>query len=144
MRFARNARAFSGQMDATPAVTVLFLLLMFIVAHSSLVFAPAIRIRLPEAGALPGVTGPTLVVTIDTGGQLYYENQPVSEEVLERKLIKAVKASDEPLTLLVQMDVNVRHERFVRVCELARAAGMSEVDVATRLPLLPGPGKYQR
>jgi biopolymer transport protein ExbD len=140
MRFARNAKIFRGQIDAAPVAALFFVLLMFLVAHSSLVFAPGIRIRLPEAGVLPGITNATLVVTIDTGGQLYYENQLVSEQALQQKLADAVRRATEPLTLLVQADVDVRHQKFVRVCELARAAGIAEVDVATRLPLFSSPG----
>lgn len=135
MRFARNAKTFRGQIDAAPVATVFFVLLIFLVVHSSLVFAPGIRIRLPAAGTLPGITNATLVVAIDAGGQLYYENQLVPEATLQRKLTEAVKRGSEPLTLLVQADADVRHEKVVRLYELARTAGIQEVVIATRLPL---------
>jgi len=144
MRFARNAKTFRGQIDAAPWAALFFLVLLFLVVHSSLVFAPGIRIRLPEAGTLPGITNATLVVTIDAGGQLYYENQLVSTNLLQRRLADAVKRGNEPLTLMVQADIEVRHQKLVELCELARQAGIQEAVMATRLPLFTPPSGDRR
>jgi biopolymer transport protein ExbD len=144
MRFPRNAKVFRGQIDAAPVATVLFLTLMFLLVHSSLVFAPGVRIRLPDAGPLPGITNATLVVVIDAGGQLYFENQLVDEPALQGRMAEAVKRAHEPLTLLLQADGDVRHEKLMRVYELARKAGIDETALAARLPLFPGPGNDRR
>ena len=49
MKFPRNARIFRGQLDASPFVGVLFLVAIFLLLNSSLVFVPGIAINLPEA-----------------------------------------------------------------------------------------------
>ena len=48
MRLPRNVKVFRGQLDAAPFAGMLFLVLMFLVLQSKLVFTPVIPLRLPE------------------------------------------------------------------------------------------------
>ena len=59
MRLPRNVRIFRGQLDAAPFLGVFFILLMFILLHTSLVSHPGVEIQLPFSGELPGPDGPT-------------------------------------------------------------------------------------
>ncbi|MDX1952505.1 MAG: biopolymer transporter ExbD [Verrucomicrobiota bacterium] len=218
MRLPRNHKVFRGQIDAAPVVGVFFLLSLFLLLHSSIVFTPGVRvsinspgssstnrpvvfiqanseiryqgrryqfaefeaelreqfrdgkvprmfllhtesastgwtaeqvralatelgsqvelpgtrIELPEAGELPGTANPAVVVAINLNGQLFFENQIIKEELLRKKLEAAVREARGPLTLILQMDKEVALERFVRLSEMAREAGLQEVVIATR------------
>jgi biopolymer transport protein ExbD len=130
MRFQRNSRIFTGRLDAAPFATVLFLLGMFLLL-TSMVYTPGVRIDLPSANDLPGTDKPSVTVAIDTNGRLFFENQVVEEAELRQKLARAVTNSAQPLTLVVQADKNVTHDKFIRLTMLARDAGISSAWLAT-------------
>jgi biopolymer transport protein ExbD len=143
MKFPRNARIFRGQLDAAPFVTVLFLVVMFLLL-ASLTYTPGVRLQLPVASDLPGTDKPTIAVAIDANGLLYFENQVITEDVLQNKLREAARAAPEPLTLVVQADKSVSYERLIRLTLLAREAGIPEAWLATLPPPLASPPASQR
>ena len=80
MRFPRNKQIFRGQLDVAAFAGMLFILLVFILLRSQLVFTPGVPIRLPVEDELPGVIGPRLVVvSLDATGQ----ERLMKEAVLE-------------------------------------------------------------
>jgi biopolymer transport protein ExbD len=131
MKFPRNARIFRGQLDASPFVGVLFIVVLFLLLNSSLVFTPGVPIHLPPSPELPGPTNATLTVTMDRAGHLYFDNQITTEENLTQALLRR-KA--ERLTLVVRPDENVPCRNLVRLWSLARDAGIDEIQLATQTP----------
>ena len=134
MKFPRNARIFRGQLDASPFVGVLFLVAIFLLLNSSLVFIPGVAIRLPEASDLSGVTGPTITIAVDAHRRLYFRNQNIGESDLQIELRKAVRETKEPLTLVMLVDKTVPSDTFIQLAKLAREAGVKEALLASRPP----------
>ena len=132
MRFPRNKQIFRGQLDVAAFAGVLFVLLLFVLLHSRLVFTPGVPIRLPEEEELPGVIGRTIVVAMDAGGQYYFENQLTHERLLHQRLKEEVEAAREPLTLIIQADKDVTREKLGQLGFLARSAGIKTAVLATR------------
>jgi biopolymer transport protein ExbD len=130
MKFPRNARIFQGRLDAAPFITVLFLLVLFVML-GTLVYTPGVRLELPAARDLPGTDKATIAVAIDRHGQLYFQNELMSEKRLLTRLQQAAHDSAEPLTLVVQGDKGVSYEMLVRLTMLAREAGIREAWLAT-------------
>ena len=142
MKFNRNARIFKGQMDAAPVAAVFFLLVIFMLL-ASLVYTPGIPIHLPVADDLAGTDKPTVAVTVDAKGKLYFQNQPIEEGALRERLRMAVRNSTEPLALVVQADKAVSYEMLVRLTLLAKDAGISEGWLATLPRPFPATGQQQ-
>lgn len=113
-------------------VGVFFLLLIFVLLNSAIVFTPGVPIRLPEAEGLPGISGDIVVVAVDAGGQFYFDNQVTSEESLRKRLGEEVNASRHPLTLVVEADKETKWDTLLRLSLLARKAGIRDVVPATR------------
>ena len=146
MRFPRNKQIFRGQLDVAAFASVLFILLIFMLLHSQLIFTPGVPIRLPEADDLPGVIGRTVIVSVDANGQYYFDNQVTHEKVLRQRLSEEVLASREPLKLVIQADEAVTGSRIMKLIVLAREAGVKDSVWATRPPLssasrFPAPAK---
>ena len=137
MRFPRNTRIFRGQLDAAPFAGVFFLLLIFLLLHSDLVFTPGIPIQLPEGLNLPGTASPTVVVAVDESGQFYFENQVIGQDRLKERLQGAVQETGQPLTLVVRADKKVALKELMPLWVLARSAGIKEIIQATRPPVVP-------
>ena len=139
MKFTRNAKLYKGQLDAGPFAGVFFILVMFLVFHSSLVFTPGLRINLPETTRkdLPGISGPSAVVAMDISGNLFFENQIINESSLKDRL-RTLQQKNPGLVLIIQADQSVKLEYFFRLSKLAQDAGISEVLMASHPPMVPG------
>lgn len=138
MKLPRNAKIFRGQLDAAPFAGVFFLLLIFLTLSSKLVFNPGVKIALPEVRqSLAGSESPTVVVAIDTAGQLYFENQAMTEEELEKRLAAAVKGVKESMTLEILADKSAKFEAIHRLFSLAGEVGFKEVHCVARSQALP-------
>jgi biopolymer transport protein ExbD len=130
MKLPRNAKIFSGQLDAAPFAAIFFLLVLFVLL-GLLVYTPGVKINLPIATDLPGTDQAVVAVAVDQAGKFYFDNQLLSEALLKTRLAEAVKKSTEPLTLLVQADKTVSYETIIHLSLLARDAGMKEAVLAT-------------
>jgi len=132
MKLPRNARILRGQLDAAPYASVFFLLLNFIVM-ASLVYTPGVQVplNLPVADGLPGTDRPTVAVAVESNGQLYFQNQRVTETEFTNRLSQFARKSSEMPTLVVQADKDVRLETSIRLRMLARAVGVQQMVEAT-------------
>lgn len=139
MRLPRNAKIFRGQLDAAPFAGVTFLLLLFLVFQSKLVFMPGVRIELPESGVdLPGIPGKSVVVAVDRSGQIYYQNQAVSNLVDLRQRLRAdVEKAKEPVTLEVVADKTATLQSYAPLLSLAGEVGMRSALLVVRPPVQP-------
>jgi biopolymer transport protein ExbD len=145
MKLPRNAKIFRGQLDAAPFTGVLFLLLIFLTLNSRLVFSPGVTIALPQIQhSLPGTLNRTVVVAIDTAGQLFYESQAITniESQLVPKLREVVersKRSKEPVTLEILADQGGKLDATTRLLTLAGELEFKEALIVTRPPVAPIP-----
>ena len=90
MKFQRKAKIFKGRVDAAPLASILFLLLIFVVLHSSLVFAPGIKVELADFQKIAG-TNDYKIVTIRPGGEIEYNKQIYTEKKFIEKLLSDAK-----------------------------------------------------
>jgi biopolymer transport protein ExbD len=132
MKFPRNAKILRSQFDIAPFAAVVFCLLIFFLLAAVLP-VPGLRTRLspPVADDLPGVADRTVAMAVDSQGQYYYENQPVSERVLQTSLIAKAKSSPRPLTLIIHADRDVTYEKLAHITLLARGVGITNAVLAT-------------
>jgi len=124
MRFPHNAKIFRGQFDAAPYVGVFFLLVIFLLAHSAMVFVPGVPIELPSGADLPGIEKPIAVIAVDAGGAYYFENQVCDEKRLRERLKATVERSREPITLVTRIDRKADTEVFIRLAMIAQDVGI--------------------
>jgi len=119
-----------GQLDAAPFVMVFFLILIFVLL-GGLTFSPGLQVQLPVADDMPGTKNPSVSVTVDPQGRLYFENQLVDEVEFGRRLRQAIAGMPPPLTLIIRADQDVTYDTLLHVTQLARKAGVQEALLAT-------------
>ena len=133
MRFPHNVKVFRGQFEAAPYVSVFFLLVIFLLAHTAMVAVPGVPIDLPVAADLPGTDKPIAVVAVDENGTFYFENQMCDEARLRERLKAVVESSPEPLTLVARVHRKASAEVFTRLAVIARDAGIRQLIPEVRL-----------
>lgn len=133
MRFPHNVKIFRGHFEAAPYVSVFFLLVIFLLAHTAMVVVPGVPIELPAASDLPGTEGPIAVVAVDENDTFYFENQMCNEARLRERLKAAVESSPEPLTLVARAHRKASAEGTARLAVIARDSGFRRMISEVRL-----------
>ena len=138
MKLPRTAKILRNQFDVAPFAAVFFALLIFLLL-AALLPVSGLRMDLtpPTADDLPGVSQPVVAIAVDSQNRLYFENQLVTEAVLQTSLAAAVKGAREPLTLVIHADKAVSYDALAHLALLARAPeiGITNLLLAT-LPRL--------
>jgi biopolymer transport protein TolR len=79
-----------------------------------------------------------LVVTVKGDDLMFFNNQPVTLDGLQKALETAAR-DGRTRELIIKADRQVRHGLIVQIMGVALKAGISTVNMATR-PEVPGPG----
>ena len=122
MKFARTTRLISGRPDAAPWLCLMVPIAVAAMFHEFLVLPRGLRIELPTADA-PVVAAPGerfLIVAVDAGERLYFENQPITLPELQAALARRAAETNAPRTLLLQADRAVSYGRLGEVSAAAR------------------------
>jgi len=85
----------------------------------------------PSAANLPGTDQPTVAMAVDAGGNMYFDNEIVSERLLINNLRVATNTFRVPLTLVIHADKSVSYETLVHLTMLARHCGITNCWLAT-------------
>ena len=125
-----------AEINITPLTDIfLVLLIIFMVTSSVMVDEGArsgVTVNLPKGSTKdvsPGAADITVAVTSD--GKLVVDGKPVEPDQLRAMFDKA-KAKDPETQVIVQADEATHHGRVVGVMELAKAAGLRRLAIATR------------
>ena len=130
MKFPRNAKIIRSHFDVAPFAAVFFVLLIFLMLAGLLPTA-GIPLRPPEARDLPGTDQATIAMAVDANGNLYYQNQIVTERVLANNLMVATNTIHAPITLVIHADKTVSYETLAHLSLLARECGITNALLAT-------------
>ena len=142
-RARTNVKIVAGPVPLAPLVDVVFLLLIFFMISSSLVFWPGLRVetraQLPPSRTKSMTAADKLVITMTRADLLFFNDTPVSWDALELRLKEAVLSSDPigekqnatsptqkkqarrlPLVVL-RADTNIPYGKIVEIISLARS-----------------------
>ena len=123
----RRRRRGRDQINLVPMVDVLMVLLFFFLISMQLGDLRAINITLPkiETAGENAVTD-TMVIQLDIEGQIYLNNEAVSEAVLE-VAVKAQASANPDTPVLMAMDEAVTIKDMTRLIDLCRSNGLQRV-----------------
>ena len=125
-----------ADINITP-LTDIFLVLLIIFMVTSSVMATdgaraGVRVNLPK-GATKEISSSAkdVTVAITTDGKMVVDGKEVSADSL-RRIFDDARARDADTQVVVQADEATHHGRVVAVMELAKAAGLRRLAIATR------------
>ncbi len=133
----RSRRPEDPDLNITPLIDVVFLLLIFFMVTTTFEHESEIDITLPEASS-EQVDPPdnTIDISIDERGRVFINenglvnNQPAT---IRQALKKAVADSDNRNPpVLINADAETTHQAVIKVMDAARQLGLRKVTFATR------------
>ncbi len=126
--------------DMMSMVDVTFLLLIFFMVAASFTATQVMPLRaaiadVPVVHTVDDESPDTIHVTIDENNNIFVQNEDHDKEVLTRYELFATMRlfnSEKPvLGVQVRAHKNSKHACVVQVCDASRAAGLSEIEVAS-------------
>ena len=132
---ARQQRNFSrsdedSDINLTPMLDVVFIMLIFFIVTATFIKQAGIEVTRPEA--LTAEQKPTVSVLIAIGenGDIWIDKQKVDPTAV-RAHIERLHSENPKGGLVVQADRGAKSEKLMAVLAAARAAGLTEVAIAT-------------
>jgi len=127
MKFTRE-RTLRPDLNITPLIDVVLMLLIFFMISTSFVFQPGIMIKLPKASQSDTSTPSGAKVMITANGDIYFERIRTSLDELENLMLQHKDKS----LLMIKADQNVTHGMVVQAMNHAKIAGFQRIAIATR------------
>ncbi len=137
MRFKRRVAIFKGQLELTPLVDVVFLLLIFFLLSSRYLANPGITVDVPESAATTDVESSDLTLTLTDKNEVYLRGKLISPlegyEQLRTELqkIRLAQGDDVP-RLVMQIDKKIPFGRAIEIMSIAWEEGFHAQSLATQ------------
>lgn len=118
-----------SEVNMTPLMDLTFLLLItFMITFPAL--EQGIAIQLPRASADKIEPLESQTITIDAGGQVFFNNRPVSLEELEKRLAAGIER-DPDLSVLIRGDERVAYREIVKVLRILKTVQVRRMALVT-------------
>ncbi len=141
MKFKRNLQIVEGRIGAVPLVNIALLAGLFFMFSSSYVLQPGVNVEMLDLPVSTLVAGApehnAVMITITRDDLIFFNDERVDLEKLKTGLEETARRFP-GIRLVLKSDQRVSYERLVQLLDLAKAAGVRHVLLATR-PLLNQP-----
>lgn len=134
--YQSKRRAFGFEPNTTMNVTALvdvLLVTLIIFMLVSPTLEHGIDVQLPVAKPYKMVATKPALVSISKAGALFFNNQQVTEAQLRGRLSEAARANPETPVVL-RGDTGLPYGELIRVLDLVRGSGLTNIGLATRSP----------
>lgn len=92
-----------GQIDLTPMLDVVFIMLIFFIVTSSFVKEPGVELFKPQASTMEACERGTIIFAVDGQGDVYYNKNKVPLDRVNR-VTEAAKKEAPQANLVIQVD----------------------------------------
>jgi len=120
------------KLDMVPVLDLMVIALLVSLVFTRFVMLPGVRVDLPTTDLRMHYTqNPVAVLTIQNRGMLFFDGSVYSNESIARAFEDYIEAaSGESNVLLVKPEATIDLQRFLDICQMAEAAGFSQVQLA--------------
>lgn len=124
--------------NITSLIDVMFLLLIFFMVSSTFKEEnDALDITLPQAGTAAAQSLDFVEISVNVGGALYFEGEPVAEADLRAQL-QALISADPGARVVLRADTGADFGGVIRAIDIAREVGVTNLIIPTdRLTAVP-------
>ena len=139
MATTARRRGLITDINVTPLVDIMLVLLIIFMLTAHLIAKQAIEVQLPKAAQSAAVEATTLAVTLTREGRMFLNGVEASPAGL-RAAVQAAVAKDKKAQVIIAGDKNVSHGRVVWVLDLVKSLGVTsfaiQIDPAGMIPPL--------
>lgn len=129
--FSREERSAPGQIDLTPMLDVVFIMLIFFIVTASFIEEAGIEVERPAAVSAQQKQSTRILVAVSADDQVWIAGRQADPRAVRRE-IERLHAASPHGGLVVQADARSSAKAVAAVLDAARAAGIADVSLSTR------------
>ncbi|SFR58303.1 biopolymer transport protein ExbD [Pseudidiomarina maritima] len=129
--FANLVDEEEAQIDMTPMLDVVFIMLIFFIVTASFVKESGIDVNRPEAATAVQKDRANILVAISDSGEIWINRRQVDARAVQAN-IERLYAENPQGSVVIQADKKATTETLIKVMDAARAAGVFDVSIATQ------------
>ncbi|GJM12481.1 MAG: biopolymer transporter ExbD [Pseudohongiella sp.] len=119
----------AGEIDLTPMLDVVFILLIFFIVTSVFVTEAGIEVTKPEASTSEGKKGDLILIAVGPAGDIWIDGDQVDPRFIRSRF--ELRLADAPNSaVIIQADAGAANEQVMLILEAAREANISDVSIS--------------
>jgi biopolymer transport protein TolR len=140
MASATRKRGIIADVNVTPLVDIMLVLLIIFMLTANLIAKQAIEIELPRASQSTTLNPTTLAITLTREGALYLNGRATTPAELRAAVREAV-AKDPKAQAIIAGDKSVSHGRVVWVLDVVKSLGIASFAIQIDPSAMTAPGE---
>ncbi|KFZ30466.1 biopolymer transporter ExbD [Pseudidiomarina salinarum] len=128
--FANLIEEEDAQIDMTPMLDVVFIMLIFFIVTASFVKESGIDVNRPEAATAVQKDRANILVAISAKGEIWINKRQVDARAVQANIAR-LYAENPQGSVVIQADRKATTDTLIKVMDAARAAGVYDVSIAT-------------
>ncbi|MEE8059742.1 MAG: biopolymer transporter ExbD [Pseudomonadales bacterium] len=120
----------SSEIDLTPMLDVVFIMLIFFIVTASFIKEAGIEVNRPEASTTTKKKNVNILVAISATNEIWMDQRRIDSRAV-RSVIERLHAENPKGAVVIQADKESNTETVVGVIDSARSAGVYDVSLAT-------------
>jgi biopolymer transport protein ExbD len=134
MNFRPDRKEDNVEINLTPLIDVVFLLLIFFMVSTTFDRHAKLKVQLPEASAkMEQKQEEPIVLSIDANGKYYINDRQVVNTQLDtlKKALRKSIGDKKDVALVLRADAKTPHQSVVRAMDAASQLGLTRLSIAT-------------
>jgi biopolymer transport protein ExbD len=132
MRRQRRAQVEEENVDLTPMLDVVFIMLIFFIVTASFVKESGLEINRPNAATAVKKARGNILIAISPSGQIWIDKRQVDVRAL-RSNIERLYAENPQGSVIIQADRDSKNGLLVSVMDAAKLAGVENISIAAEI-----------
>jgi len=119
----------TGEIDLTPMLDVVFILLIFFIVTSVFVTEAGIEVTKPEASTVEDTSGDLILIAVGPAGDIWIDGEQIDPRFIRSRF--ELRLADAPNSaIIIQADQNSNNEQVLIILEAAREANIEDVSIS--------------
>ncbi len=128
-RFSRNDDQDTGEINLTPMLDIVFIMLIFFIVTTSFVKEAGIEVNRPSAQTAERKERGNIVIAIKPNGEIWIDKRPVDIRAV-RAVVARLRAENPLGTVIIAADRDAKVNLLTRVMDQVRLAGVTDMAIA--------------
>lgn len=125
----KKAEEDAGEIDLTPMLDVVFILLIFFIVTSVFVTEAGIEVTKPEASTVDDTSGDLILIAVGTAGDIWIDGEMIDPRFIRSRF--ELRLADAPnSSVIIQADQASANEQVMLILEAAREANINDVSIS--------------
>lgn len=127
----RQVETDSNEIDITPMLDIVFIMLIFFIVTTSFVKESGVQVNRPSAQTAEDKKGSNILVAIRANGEIWIDRRAIDVRAI-RANIERLKSENKEGSVIIQADEFAPTGLLVKVMDQIRLAGMTNISVSAQ------------